>query len=209
VATVDAGLHCDTLADGSKRGDDLLAGQPDERVGAEELGTSRSNVIWCELVGSLSGSGAGGNSSGWSPVTRDRGTIMLRKRSQSPSAASRTDRSRAGPARRGAERSAGPDGWWEQLDSLDLAVHLAVAATTTPTLDRVFRRLSRAADHSRLWLATAAVLATVGGARAAAPQPRAGPPSPSPRRLSTCCSSRSAAATGPTAPHTTSRSPAT
>jgi hypothetical protein len=60
------------LADGSKRGDDLLAGQPDERVGAEELGTSRSNVIWCELVGSLSGSGAGGNSSGWSPVTRSR-----------------------------------------------------------------------------------------------------------------------------------------
>ena len=52
-----------------------------------------------------------------------------------------------------------------ELDSLDLAVHVAVAAMTTPTLDRVFRRLSRAADHSRLWLASAAVLGTVGGAR--------------------------------------------
>ena len=54
---------------------------------------------------------------------------------------------------------------WGELDSLDLAVYVAVAATTTPTLDRLFRRRSRAADHSRLWLASAAVLATVGGAR--------------------------------------------
>jgi undecaprenyl-diphosphatase len=57
------------------------------------------------------------------------------------------------------------EGWWEELNSLDLAVYAAVAATPTPSLDRVFRRLSRAADHSKLWLASAAVLATVGGAR--------------------------------------------
>ena len=59
----------------------------------------------------------------------------------------------------------GREGWWEELNSLDLAVYAAVAATPTPSLDRVFRRLSRAADHSKLWLASAAVLATVGGAR--------------------------------------------
>jgi undecaprenyl-diphosphatase len=36
------------------------------------------------------------------------------------------------------------------LDRLDLAVYAAIAATPTPTLDRAFRRLSRAADHSKL-----------------------------------------------------------
>ena len=56
-------------------------------------------------------------------------------------------------------------GWLGELNRLDLAVYAAVAATPTPTLDRVFRRLSRAADHSKLWLASAAVLAVVGGAR--------------------------------------------
>lgn len=57
------------------------------------------------------------------------------------------------------------EGWWEDVNSLDLAVYVAIAATPTPTLDRVFRRLSRADNHSKLWLASAAVLATVGGAR--------------------------------------------
>jgi undecaprenyl-diphosphatase len=69
--------------------------------------------------------------------------------------------------RRAEEPSVLPDrdGWWEELKSLDLAVFAAVADTPTPSLDRGFRRLSRAADHSKLWLASAAVLATVGGAR--------------------------------------------
>jgi undecaprenyl-diphosphatase len=68
---------------------------------------------------------------------------------------------------RAEEPSVPPDreGWWEELNSLDLAAYVAVAATPTPSLDRVFQRLSRAADHSKLWLASAAVLATVGGAR--------------------------------------------
>ena len=57
------------------------------------------------------------------------------------------------------------EGWWEELNSLDLAAYVAVAATPTPSLDRVFRRVSRAANHSKPWLASAAVLATVGGAR--------------------------------------------
>jgi membrane-associated phospholipid phosphatase len=55
------------------------------------------------------------------------------------------------------------DGWWAEVNSLDLAVYAAIAATPTPTLDRVFRGLSRAADNSKLWIASAAVLASVGG----------------------------------------------
>jgi membrane-associated phospholipid phosphatase len=55
------------------------------------------------------------------------------------------------------------DGWWAEVNSLDLAVYAAIAATPTPTLDRVFRGLSRAADNSKLWIASATVLATIGG----------------------------------------------
>ncbi len=50
-----------------------------------------------------------------------------------------------------------------QLAELDLAIYRAVAATPTPDLDEPMRRLSELADHSKLWLGTAAVLATVGG----------------------------------------------
>jgi membrane-associated phospholipid phosphatase len=50
-----------------------------------------------------------------------------------------------------------------ELIELDVAVYAAIAATPTPTLDRGFRRLSHAADHSKLWLAGAAVLAAGGG----------------------------------------------
>lgn len=57
-----------------------------------------------------------------------------------------------------------------QLDGLDRAVFRAVAATPTPSLDRAFGLLSRAADHSKLWVAAAALLAASGpsGRRAAA-----------------------------------------
>ena len=54
--------------------------------------------------------------------------------------------------------------WWSEVDRLDLAVYAAIAATPTPTLDRAFRRLSHAADYSKLWLASATLLATTGGA---------------------------------------------
>jgi membrane-associated phospholipid phosphatase len=57
-----------------------------------------------------------------------------------------------------------PVGWWGEVNRLDLAVYAAIAATSTPTLDREFRRLSNAADHSKLWLASAALLAATGGA---------------------------------------------
>jgi undecaprenyl-diphosphatase len=59
--------------------------------------------------------------------------------------------------------------WREELRRLDVGVYATIAATPTPRLDRVFRRVSRAADHSKLWLASAAVLAAGGrrGRRAA------------------------------------------
>lgn len=52
-----------------------------------------------------------------------------------------------------------------ELGQLDEAVYLAVAATPTPTLDAPLRRLSNAANYSRLWGSVAAVLALTGGSR--------------------------------------------
>jgi membrane-associated phospholipid phosphatase len=66
---------------------------------------------------------------------------------------------RAGPARRQAV-----DGI-RQLGDVDRAMYQAIAATPTPALDVPLRRLSRAADKSRLWLATAGLLALAGGPR--------------------------------------------
>jgi undecaprenyl-diphosphatase len=54
-------------------------------------------------------------------------------------------------------------GWSEQLQALDAAIYAAVAATPTPLFDRGLGALSRSADHSKLWLGAAAVLAAVGG----------------------------------------------
>jgi membrane-associated phospholipid phosphatase len=54
---------------------------------------------------------------------------------------------------------------WAELGRLDLAGYAAVAATPTPALDRIFHSVSRAADHSKLWICTAAALATLGGGR--------------------------------------------
>jgi membrane-associated phospholipid phosphatase len=57
-----------------------------------------------------------------------------------------------------------------ELGAVDQAVYSAVAATPTPSLDEPLRRLSNAADNSRLWLAIAAGLALAGagaGRRAA------------------------------------------
>ena len=53
--------------------------------------------------------------------------------------------------------------WLDEAESLDVGVYAAIARTSTPAIDRAMSRLSRAADYSRLSLASAAVLAAVGG----------------------------------------------
>jgi membrane-associated phospholipid phosphatase len=55
--------------------------------------------------------------------------------------------------------------WREEADRLDVAVYAAIAATPTPALDEGLRRLSRAADRSRLWLGCSALLGAAGGKR--------------------------------------------
>ncbi len=56
-----------------------------------------------------------------------------------------------------------------QLGAIDRAVYAAVASVPAPALDAAMRRLSNAADHSRLWLAIAGAIALTGpaGRRAA------------------------------------------
>src|SRR6478609_772427 len=51
--------------------------------------------------------------------------------------------------------------WLDEAERLDVAVYTAIAHTSTPAIDREMSRLSRAADYSRLSLASAAVTATV------------------------------------------------
>jgi undecaprenyl-diphosphatase len=46
---------------------------------------------------------------------------------------------------------------------MDVALYAAIAQTPTPALDRAMARLSRAADYSRLSIASAALLAATGG----------------------------------------------
>ena len=45
---------------------------------------------------------------------------------------------------------------------LDRAVYTAVHATPTPTLDRAVARISRTADHAKIWLTVAAALSVLG-----------------------------------------------
>lgn len=56
-----------------------------------------------------------------------------------------------------------PSGVVAELSELDARLYAAVASAETPTLDAFFRRLSRTADKSVLWLGIAGVLAAVGG----------------------------------------------
>jgi undecaprenyl-diphosphatase len=51
------------------------------------------------------------------------------------------------------------------LDRLDQSTYRMIANLRTPHLDTALARLSDAADHSKLWLATAGVLAVAGGHR--------------------------------------------
>lgn len=58
-----------------------------------------------------------------------------------------------------------PGDWQDELVRLDTAVYSAIAITPTPLLDRVLRGVSRAANYSKLWLASSALLAVAGGPR--------------------------------------------
>jgi undecaprenyl-diphosphatase len=64
-----------------------------------------------------------------------------------------------------AVRRPGTPHWMLDLERVDVALYAAIAQTPTPTLDLAMRRLSRAADHSRLSMVAAAALATGGGRR--------------------------------------------
>jgi len=56
-------------------------------------------------------------------------------------------------------------GWLDDAKRIDTAVYGAVAETESPTLDAAMRRLSAAADGSKLWAGTAAGIALLGGTR--------------------------------------------
>jgi undecaprenyl-diphosphatase len=61
-----------------------------------------------------------------------------------------------------------PEGWraWlTEADRIDQAVYQAVADTPTPHMDAAMRRLSNAANYSRLSMTAAALLALTGGPR--------------------------------------------
>ncbi len=53
--------------------------------------------------------------------------------------------------------------WLLDTEHVDYAIYDAIAATPTPALDRAMSRLARAADYSRLSLASAAVLVITRG----------------------------------------------
>jgi membrane-associated phospholipid phosphatase len=67
------------------------------------------------------------------------------------------------------EAQRGPASRWaealRELGAVDRAVYQAVARIPTAELDGPLRRLSDAANHSRLWLGIAATIALLGGGR--------------------------------------------
>jgi membrane-associated phospholipid phosphatase len=69
------------------------------------------------------------------------------------------------PSYDGGEAAVTSSIWRDELNRLDVAVYAAIAATPTPAMDVTLSRLSRAANHSRLWLGCSAVLAACGGKR--------------------------------------------
>jgi membrane-associated phospholipid phosphatase len=59
----------------------------------------------------------------------------------------------------------GARAWLIDAERVDVAVYAAIAETSTPCLDRHMSRLTQAADRSRLWLGSAAILAATRGQR--------------------------------------------
>ena len=66
-------------------------------------------------------------------------------------------------ARQGGPVRQRPASRLRELSAVDQAIYSAVAATPTPSLDEPLRRLSNAANNSRLWLAIATGLRVTGG----------------------------------------------
>ncbi len=54
--------------------------------------------------------------------------------------------------------------WLSEAEAVDVAVYTAIAASETPALDMVMRRLSRVADRGLLWFGIGALVAALGGA---------------------------------------------
>jgi undecaprenyl-diphosphatase len=91
-------------------------------------------------------------------------------------------------ARRVEARQGAASHWAEafrELGAVDRAVYEAVAHTPTAELDEPVRRLSDAANYSRLWLGIAATIALLGGGRGVGRRWRAWSRSAWPRRPST------------------------
>jgi len=59
----------------------------------------------------------------------------------------------------------GAKAWLRDAERVDVAIYAAIAETSTPSLDRQLSRLTQAADYSRLWLGSAAILAATRGPR--------------------------------------------
>lgn len=72
--------------------------------------------------------------------------------------------SRVAHAARAAHRPRLP-GWILDLERVDVAVYDAILRTATPSVDQHMRRLTQAANYSRLWVGSAAILAGARGAR--------------------------------------------
>ncbi|MGV1050146.1 MAG: phosphatase PAP2 family protein [Solirubrobacterales bacterium] len=53
--------------------------------------------------------------------------------------------------------------WLSEAKTVDAAVYAAVAGSETPLLDEAMRRLTGAADRSKIWFGAAAAIALLGG----------------------------------------------
>jgi membrane-associated phospholipid phosphatase len=76
------------------------------------------------------------------------------------------DRATGAPSENGSGTSSTSDivrDWLADARAVDQAVYAAIARTPTPALDRGMGALSHAANHSLLWMTSAAALALVGG----------------------------------------------
>lgn len=93
--------------------------------------------------------------------------MMIDTTAQAPADGTSAQRVAGPPSERLAARitarRATPPSILDDLTRLDLATYRAIAETPTPTLDEPLRRLSNAADHSKLWLMVAGIIAALGG----------------------------------------------